>query len=206
MLLNLKAPYKNSFSSEQSGFALASVLIILLVLGVVVSSFILNQSALLKETAVVFTSAKAEQDSHNQHRACLAIVRNSLKEVYPAGPYKAEVDLTASNPILTAQNCTVLAAGLAGSHEWTPLLKITTVLNGVVEVSEWQYKSCADFGSICVQGGNLLKINSDCGVLTLNPSFSKNSVVQTVWRRERLQAPASAPSPVVSSCASTGAV
>lgn len=205
MLLNLKTPYKNSLSSEQSGFALVGVLIVLLVLGVVVSSFILNQSALLKETAVVFTSAKAEQDSHNQHRACLAIVRNSLKEAYPAGPYKAEIDLTASNPILTAQNCTVLATGLAGSPEWTPLLKITTVLNGVVEISEWQYKSCA-VGLSCAQGGNLLKINSDCGVLTLNPFFSKNSVVQTVWRRERLQAPVAAPSPIVSSCASPSAV
>lgn len=179
---------------HQRGFALVSVLIVLLVLASMVGMFVRNQSASLKTTAIVLVAAQNEQNAHNQHRACLALIRNYLKGMLVGVQTGATFTQNLSNnPLLTVHNCTVSGAvlatdgatGVAAAGEWTPFLSITTVLNGVTETSEWQYIPCAQTAdATCVKGHNQVTINLGGVNRTVRPAFLEYSAVQTAWRRE----------------------
>ena len=189
----MRVGHKNLLSKTQfqQGFALASVLIVLLILAMIVAALLSNQKLALRETSDILASATRAQESHNLHRTCLKLVReqmsaSTLRVNSAMVDWRNAFDISANG---VSGTCELEAITAGAPQQWTPHLRITTRLNGQVEISDWRYEPClpttpAEACLSNVQTQLMVKKLGEVGFQTLTPIYLLNVPVQTVWRKE----------------------
>lgn len=176
--------------NPHSGFALATVLVVLLVLAFVVAALLGNQTLAVRETSSVLTSATRAAESHNIHRMCLRNLRQQMTQ--SALNTGATVDLSAVqtltikdgiNPTING-SCQIEIDAPTTPTAWTPQLRISSTVGTQTEVSEWRYAPCSASSSCFSAQTRLIfgQIGASNTPVTVVPEFIPNQPVQTAWR------------------------
>lgn len=174
---------------KQRGFALATILLVLLVLAMVVAALLNNQNLAVRETSDVLAAATRAQNSHNLHRVCLQEVRQKMRQ-----DNLAEVDWSTKFNISTSNATGVMTDTVsgecqveAGDFTHSPHLRISSAFDGLVEITDWRYAPCVDKTALsCFTSQRSIKIkqlNSN-NVVTVTPQYLSDAPVQTAWRME----------------------
>jgi hypothetical protein len=168
--------------SKQSGFALATVLILLVILAGLVVIMLDGQQAKILQSTATIQAAQTKQNSHNTHRACVNHARRVLSSDstinvtwwQSTGAFVQVNDTRwADANVFLQGSCLIEAVTDATDTQasWTPKLRITSKLvdgqSVVLEQTEWRYPAC------------VAALPQQCASLSNSVSI-KNSTIQ--WR------------------------
>lgn len=194
---------RNHFNpNQQKGFALATVLILLLILSAIVVVMFDGQRLKVMEAEAVIDAAADVQGSHNAHQVCVNDVKPFLISTPVATPSvtvatwwqgsaTSAAPLDAADARWSAGDCVVEAFGTAdGVAEWLPVIRITSKFTGAhsvkLEQTEWRFPVCTTTPSAttCVQAGFQVNIKNNSGMVvrTVRPTFFGGQAVQVAHR------------------------
>ncbi|MGL4766547.1 MAG: hypothetical protein ACRCV6_00440 [Formosimonas sp.] len=175
---------------KQRGFALATVLLLLMIVALLVTALLNNQVFALRETTDVITSATRTQNAHNIHRTCLRQVRTSMAQGNsPDSPVVIHIpNATGVIGSTVSGQCTLTAGQLTDNpNAWVPHLRITSTYDGITEISDWRYTACEqpNSGSCTTLPPMSLKpLTGNNHPVTVRPQYQLNTPIQTAWRME----------------------
>lgn len=172
----------------QRGFALATVLLVLLIMALIVAALLNGQRFAVRELRDVLNRTKIEQTSRNLHRTCLADVHNLLTEQTLS--HNQHVDLSQPKPYAEGScQVTVEANAITQSNQdaWPPRLRITSSsIDQHIEISDWRYPACinhlAENRCFTAPPASLTLKNNQGLTQTVTVQYLKNTLIQTAWR------------------------
>lgn len=174
---------------KQHGFALASVLLVLLILAVVVAALLSNQTLAVRETSDVLTAATRAQNSHNLHRVCLQEVRQKMsKDNRTTVDWSQQFNIKTSNATgVSTEEVDGTCQVEAGDFTKSPQLRISSTFDGLTEITDWRYAPCLDVAAVsCFTSPVALTIKQldAATAVTVTPQYLLDAPVQTAWRME----------------------
>lgn len=168
-------------AKRQKGFALVVVLITLMVLSLVVASLLRNQTLALRETSMMFTATKHEQDSRNAHQACVERIRDDMRSNNNASISWVSGGLNEFNLTVNRDtvNCQLALIGVpVGGGVWTPLLSVTTVAASISHTTEMRYELCVGADVCAKTSNNIQAVDGTKNGVSLTPTWKAGSLVQ----------------------------